>query len=345
MNPTSLWQSRPRAGARVPFGWLVAAAVLSIATWLATEWATHSPTHPHYAQMLSAARTMQSATRVFVVEKETRGLLQPPSIDPNRTGMIGSEFTNITTTLGDIASKRTTTNPDFAAALVRLIASLDLPRGTPVVIIVSGSFPGANVAAIAAVEALGLRPIIVASLGASMWGANDPDFNWLDMATVLRARGVIRTKTLAAVLGGGGSVGSNMDPDGVAALRASAARDGVPLIDVRPFSALVDSFLEQIADASRDGPAPVAPGLMINVGGALLGLGSCRESYETQPGLTRRALPCTSGTPGLALRLLEQGRPMLQVLNMKRLALEMGLPFDPNPLPTPGNNPAIYGTK
>jgi poly-gamma-glutamate system protein len=84
---------------------------------------------------------------------------------------------------------------------------------------------------------------------------------------------------------------------------------------------------------------------MINVGGALLGLGSCRESYETQPGLTRRALPCTSGTPGLALRLLEQGRPMLQVLNMKRLALEMGLPFDPNPLPTPGNNPAIYGTK
>ena len=45
---------------------------------------------------------------------------------------------------------------------MRLIASLDLPRGTPIVIIVSGSFPGANVAAIAAVEALGLHPVIVA---------------------------------------------------------------------------------------------------------------------------------------------------------------------------------------
>jgi poly-gamma-glutamate system protein len=333
-------QSRPQAGTHISMSWLIAAALLSIATWLGTERLTHSPTHPRYAEMLAAARTMQAASRVIVTEKEARGLLQPPAIDPNRTGMIGSEFTSITTTLGEIASKRTTTNPDFAAALVRLVASLDLRRGTPVVIILSGSFPGANVAAIAAIEALGLRPIVIASLGASMWGANDPEFNWLDMAAVLRARGAIRTGIMAAVLGGGGSVGTNMDPDGVAALRASAARDNVPLIDVRPFSALVDHLLEQISETTRVGPIP---GLVINVGGALLGLGSCRESYETQPGLTKTPLACTSGTPGLALRVLDQGRPMLQVLNMKRLALEMGLPFDPNPLPTPGNNPAIYG--
>jgi poly-gamma-glutamate system protein len=342
MNSATLWRSGPRPNTRVPMGWLSVVATLSVATWLVTEWVAHSPTHPRYAEMLSAARTMQAASRVFVVEKEARNLLQPPSIDPNRTGMIGPEFTTITTTLGDIASKRTTTNPDFATALVRLIASLDLPRGTPVVIILSGSFPGANVAAIAAVESLGLKPVIIASLSASMWGASDPEFNWLDMATALRTRGVIHTDITAAVLGGGGSVGSNMEPDGVAALVASAARDGVALVDVRPFSALVDHLLDQITETSRGGPAP---GLVINVGGALIGLGSCRESYEAQPGLIKRPIACTSGTPGLALRLLAQGRPMLQVLNMKRLALEMGLPFDPIPLPTPGNNPAIYGTK
>ncbi|MEA3110194.1 MAG: hypothetical protein QOI88_4799, partial [Gammaproteobacteria bacterium] len=236
---TSHAQSRPQAETHFSMGWLIAAALLSIATWLGTEWLTHSPTHPRFAEMLTAARTMQAASRVFVTEKEARGLLPSPSIDPNRTGMIGSEFTTITTTLGDIASKRTTTNPDFAAALVRLVVSLDLPRGTPVVIILSGSFPGATVAAIAAIEALGLRPIVIASLSASMWGANDPEFNWLDMVAALRARGVIRANIMAAVLGGGGSVGANMEPDGVAALRASAARDNVTLIDVRPFSALV----------------------------------------------------------------------------------------------------------
>src|SRR5207237_7789040 len=125
--------------------------------------------------------------------------------------------------------KRTTSNPDFAAALVRLIASLDLPRGAPIIIVLSGSFVGANVAAIAAAEALGLKPIVIASLSASMWGATDPQFNWLDMAAMLRERGVIRTRTTAAVLGGEGAVGGGMDPAGVAALRASAARDGVPV--------------------------------------------------------------------------------------------------------------------
>jgi len=29
---------------------------------------------------------------------------------------------------------------------------------------------------------------------------------------------------------------------------------------------------------------------------------------------------------------------------MRRLALKLGLPFDPSPLPPPGNNTAIYGS-
>ena len=88
----------------------------------------------------------------------------------------------------------------------------------------------------------------------------------------------------------------------------------------------------------------VRPGAVVNVGGALVGLGSCRESYELAPGLSKRPLPCTTGTPGLAMRLSADGVPLLHVLNMRRLAVELGLPFDPVPLPTPGNNRAIYGS-
>src|SRR5258708_11333256 len=116
--------------------------------------------------MLNAARAMEAASRVLVAERQMQRLMQGREIDPNRTGMIGSEFTTITTTLGDLASKRTATNPDFAAALVRRLATLDLPRGTPVVIVLSRSFVGGNIAAIATAEALGLRPILVASLSA-----------------------------------------------------------------------------------------------------------------------------------------------------------------------------------
>jgi poly-gamma-glutamate system protein len=290
--------------------------------------------------MLMAARSMQAASRVLWMEKDARGLTPSAQADPNRTGMIGQEYTPITTTIGELPAKRTATNPDFAAALVRQMASLQLARGTPVVIVVSGSFVGGDVAAIAATETLGLRPIVIASLSASMWGANEPEFNLIDMLSTLRERNVIRTRAVAAVLGGGGAIGGSMDPNGVAALRRSAARDGVPIIEARPVAALIDALLARITAAAGD----TGPGAVINAGGALIGLGSCRESYEWPPGLTRRAPTCSDGTPGLAMRLAADGLPVLHIINMRRLALEWGLPFDPTPLPIPGNNRAVYGS-
>jgi poly-gamma-glutamate system protein len=334
-----------RARGRVRPGWLAAAAAVSIAAWLAAEYAAQRPIHPRYAEMLTAARAMQAASRVLVAEKEARGLMAGAAADPNRTGMIGPEFTALTTTLGDLASKRTATNPDFAAALVRRLAELELPRGTPVVIVVSGSFVGANIAAIAAAETLGLRPIVIASLSASMWGATDPAFNWLDIAALLRERGVIRARTTAAVLGGEGGTGGGMDAAGTSALRASAARDDVPVVEVRPLAALIDALLGHIGrGVAATAGDKVAPGAVVNVGGALIGLGSCAESYAFPIDLSRRPLPCTAGTPGIAMRFANDGAPVLQILNLRRLAAEWGLPFDPVPLPMPGNG-AIYATR
>ena len=178
-----------------------------------------------------------------------------------------------------------------------------------------------------------------------MWGATDPQFNWLDMAAVLRARGVIRTRVAAAVLGGDGAAGDGMDAAGVAVLRASAARAGVPMIEARPLAALIDALLDRVNTSNADATTEKVEkrwGAVINVGGALIGLGSCRESYELRPGLTPWVLSCTAGTPGLATRLSQAGVPLLHVLNIRRLAVEWGLPFDPAPLPAPGNNAAIY---
>jgi poly-gamma-glutamate system protein len=336
----SITSDVPRVQGRLKPVWLAVGAAVSIALWLAIEQALQSPIHPQFAEMLMAARSMQAASRVLWMEKETRGLTPSAQTDPNRTGMIGQEYTSITTTIGELPAKRTATNPDFAAVLVRQIASLKLARGTPVVIVVSGSFVGGDVAAITATETLGLRPIVMASLSASMWGANEPGFNLIDMLAALREHNVIRTRAIAAVLGGGGAIGNSMDADGVAALRRSAARDGVPIVEVRPVAALIDALLGRINAAAGD----TRPGLVINAGGALIGLGSCRESYEWPPGLTRRAPTCSDGSPGLAMRLAADGLPVLHIINMRRLALEWGLPFDPTPLPIPGNNRAIYGS-
>ena len=327
----------PRAISRWPLSALIFAAVLSILTWLGVEVLITARLHPRLYEMLIAARTVQAASRAVVAEKLARGLMQPKTIDPNRTGLIGSEITAITTTVGDLGSKRTVTNPDFAAALVRMIDTLRLPRGTPVVLVVSGSFVGADVAALAAVEALGLRPILVASLGASMFGATDPEFNLLDMLGMLQRDGVLQTRVKVAVLGGEQGVAGGMDPKAITLLRDSAAREDVPLVDQGSLPELVDHLLSHIETTGSK------IGLVINVGGAIVALGSCPESYIFPPGLSARPTPCTKGTPGLVMRLSYSGIPALHVINLRRLAIEMGIPFDPIPLPQPGFNRAVYG--
>jgi len=337
-----IWPSSahlPHVPTKVRFRWLGAAAMVAVMAWFAVESLARRAIHPQFSQMLSAARTMQEASLVLRSQKEALDLLQPSEIDPNRTGMIGSEFTGLTTTLGDLPAKRTATNPDLAALLVKQLAGLDLPQGAPVVLVISGSFVGADVAAIAAVEALGLRPVLIASLGASMWGANDPAFNLLDMLVLLRARGVIKTGVEAAVIGGESAIGVGMEPQIISALRASASRAGTTIIDARPLHALIDALLARLSQSLEKGQQPAA---IINVGGALVGLGTCHNANETPPGLIRVGA-CQSGTPGLVFRLAQTGAPVLNVINMRWLAIEAGLPFDPQPLPAPGNNPAIYG--
>jgi poly-gamma-glutamate system protein len=313
---------------------------MAVVAWVALEALSQRPTHPRYAEMLTAARTLQAASRVLYAEKEARGLLPPAGADPNRTGMIGYEYTPLTTTVGDLAAKRTTTNPDFAAAEVRVLASLGLEPGTPVVVILSGSFVGGGIGTVAALEALQLKPLIIASLGASMWGANNPEFNLLDILTLLYRDGVIYTRPIATVPGGEGAIASGMEPEVVDMLYRSAERAGVPMVEQASFPALIDDLEARIAAAA--GPGGV--GAIINVGGALIGLGSCRESFTFPHGLTIAAVPCTAGQSGLVMRLATGALPVLHVLNIRQLSLEWGLPFDPIPLPSPGNSPRVYGS-
>ena len=311
---------------------LALAAAASVAVWLAVEFVWLPRVSGLPASALLAAEQVDTAHRVLWSAKARRDLLPPDGVEPNRTSMIGPEFTVLTTSLGSLPAKRTTAAPDFAAALTLQIRDLGLAPGIPVVIVVSGSLVGGNIAALAAVEALELRPVLISSISASMWGATDPEYTWLDIEATLRQAGLIATKTVAAVVGGTGGTGRETDSAGVWAIRAAAERTDVRLVEAESFGGVIDRLLREIGRALGG----AEPGLVINIGGAVIGLGTCRESYEMAPGLSRRPPDCTAGTPGIVFRLAEEGVPILHVLNIRRLALEWGLPFDPQPLPAPG---------
>jgi poly-gamma-glutamate system protein len=287
--------------------------------------------------MLVAVGKSVAAQAAVRRAKEDRGLMQPAAIDPNRTGLIGPEWSEITTTLGILPAKRTATNPDFAAALVRLLGRLDLPDGAPVLTVLSGSLVGANIAAIVAAEALGFAPVIVSSLSSSMYGATDLEFSWLDIEAVLAEAGVIASRSLVSVIGGERAVGRGLEPAGRAALAASAHRHAVPIVEGASLAAVIDQLVAQVRAA-----VPGGPRLVINVGGSLVGIGTCAGNEALPPGLMHGPLACRQGTPGLVGLFADRSTPVLHILNMRRLARDLGLPYDPIPLPEPGGNRKVY---
>lgn len=319
---------------------LVLAAAASIALWQAAEYAVRR-SGSDAAILLAAATTMQHASQVIRKEKTQRNLMQGERLDPNRTGLVGPEWSETTTTLGDLPAKRTLTNPDTAALVARLLHESRLKAGDTVAVVLSGSFVGANVAVMSAIEAYGLKSAVLTSLGASMYGAADPAFTWLDMESAVRAARIWRSGSLAALLGGESAMARGLGEQPRRDLEASARRAGVPLI---AGSTLADAVKGSAAALGLDAPpaAAAAPKLLINVGGAQAALGDCRQSADIPAGLIAQPLPC-SGTPGLVHTALARGIPVLNIHKVKALAQRYGLPFDPVPLPMPGRNAFIYG--
>jgi poly-gamma-glutamate system protein len=323
----------------VKTGRLLALAAASIALWQLTERFSPGP-DPDAESMRQAAALMIRASGVIREAKAARGLLQGKDLDPNQTGLIGPEWSETTTTPGSLSAKRTLTNPDFAALLLRLFREAKLRPGDPVAVVLSGSFVGGNVALLSALQSYGLRATVIASLGASMYGAADPAFTWLDMEAAVRSAGIWRVHSSYASLGGEAGMAKDLGEDGRRTLLAAVRRSGVPLLESRSFAEAVDQGAAVLGMHSGERPK-----LLVNVGGTQIALGECPEAENIPPGLITRALECSRGTPGLVQAALQQGIPVLNVFKVRELAQRYGLPLDPVPLPPPGKNRLIYGAR
>jgi poly-gamma-glutamate system protein len=285
---------------------------------------------PYRREMLLAARRMAAAIDVVREARQARGLALDPQADPNRTGLIGVEFSAFTTTVGDLAAKRTATNPNMAAGLVRWLAETGVRRGSVVAVGASGSFPGLVIATSAAALALGAEPVVISSVAASSWGANLPEFTWLDMEAALAAAGLV-SRSIAASPGGEADVGAGLAPDARRDLERAVARAGVPAVAGDTLKARVEARITLYERAAAGRPIAV----FVNVGGAAANIGTCLEILQVAPGVHRR-LPACRGEPGVLWRMSGRGVPVVHLLHVDGIARAFGLPRDPVPLPAPG---------
>lgn len=295
-----------------------------------------------YDSQVQAATIMRDCTLAIAQERTARKISLDPELDPNGTGLIGAEFTEITTTLGVLEAKRTSTNPAFAALMVRYFLGAGLEPGDVVAVGASGSFPALILATLSACRALDLQPVVVYSIGASMYGANIPDFTFGDMLMLLNRRGLLPYTLAAVSFGGEGDAGAGgILGQGTECFEQAAARSGAPLLKAVTVADSIRQRMDVFSDTATRLRRPVA--CFVNVGGATANYGNTSASLDFPNGLVMQPTVASAHPErGLIFEYAAMGVPVINLLDVRGLAIRNGLPVDPIPLPPPGDGGVYF---
>ncbi len=317
---------------------------VSIASALCFVVAQHSQVvhhGPYYEEKLRASRTTMLAQQAIRDHRLPKGLVIDLVNDPHATGMIGQQYTLITTDRGVLRAKLTSTNPNFAAVFVDMLGKAGLKPNDVIAVSVTGSLPALNIAFLVAAETMDLRPITITSVGSSTWGANDPEFTWLDMETLLQRKGILRHRSIAASIGGGEDRGRGLSTKGRRLIEDAIIRNGVTFINEKTLEASIRHRMELFEKAAGDRPIRAA----VNIGGGVASLGASINGRLIPSGLSLTLARRNFPLKGTTLLLAERGIPVIHVLQVERLARQYGLPVPPGPDPEIGVGPIYFTEK
>ncbi|MBI1884012.1 MAG: poly-gamma-glutamate system protein [Chlamydiae bacterium] len=311
---------------------LIGLAVLAILLFMLAYHSRELVRQPWHTEKLRAARLASAAQNAIKMRAIEKGLVIDAVNDPNLTGLIGQEYTDITTDRGVLEAKLTSTNPNFAAGVVDMLKRAGLAKGDCVAVGVTGSMPAMNIAVLAALEALDLKPLIISSVGGSTWGATNPEFNWLDMESFLFEKKIFHACSVAASIGGGRDNGRGLSALGRQLIEQSIRKVGMTLIHENSLEDSIRKRMEIYDQYAQSKPIKA----YINVGGGLASLGAAINGTLIPPGLSKNLAMKNFPVKGVIVQMAGRGLPVIHLLNVERIARAYGLPIAPQPLPEIG---------
>lgn len=294
----------------------------------------------YYEEKLAAAALMQKAELAIKEYRNAEGVYIDEVNDPNRTAMIGVRQSPIVTDRGYLTSKLTSLNPNFAAVVVEMFMKANLKKGDKIAVSFTGSFPALNIAVFSAAKVLGIELVVISSVGASMFGATDPNFTWLDMEQFFNDEGIFKFKSVAASIGGGRDLGRGLSISGREIIRENIIKNKVELIHNETLEQnIMDKFRIYKTESEND----IA--LYVNVGGGLSSIGATINGRLIEPGFHRYLTLTNSPLKGTMLLFADEGVPVIHLLDITKLAEDIQLPIAPDPLPEPGNGSMFENEK
>lgn len=327
-----------RAKSNIVLGFI---ALLALFALIAVENSRKEVKEEWYKEKLAAARLSQQAQAFLKELRLESGIVTENVNDPNQTALIGQEYTQITTDRGYIDAKLSSLNPNLAAVVVQYLKDAGLKKNDRVAIAFTGSFPALNISVLAAVEVLKIRPVIISSVGSSNYGANDPYFTWLDMETALFDAGIFSHKSAAASIGGGADAGRGLSPEGRNLILKAIERNKVNLIHEETLEKSIEKRMLIFRKTEKGKQVKT----YINVGGGVASLGHTVNAELIPTGLNMDIPDMNYPVRGVIVQMGQLKIPVIQLVNIKEILAEFGLPYSPVPLPGPGNGGVFVSEK
>lgn len=311
------------------------AGVLAVTLMISEGTARKVKAEDYDIKYRAAVRMEQCMERI----KERKKALGIPITkeDIFQTGMLGQEYTPMTTTIGALEAKRTTADPNMAALVVEMLKEAGVRPGDRVGAGFSGSFPSMDLAVLCACEEMGVDITYISSAGASSWGANQPELPFPDMALLLAEEGLLSHNSDAVSLGGDLDCGVNM---------ADETREDL----IRRFEEYPCIFIYE-PDYEKD--IAIRKEIYEKNGGitCFIGVGgnettSGLEETQVGWGVTQPfKVQKTDSNSGLLDTYNSEGLPVIQLLNIKKIVTEYGLPYAPENLPAIGTGEVYFETQ
>jgi poly-gamma-glutamate system protein len=287
---------------------------------------------PYYKEKVKAANYMLQGMEIIKQYRlQNIGPINKV-IDPARSGLIGVLSTPITSTTVDIDSKQTSINPNWAAVIVSMLKEAKVKNGSTVAVSLTGSFPAMNLAVLSAAKALNLRLIIITSVSASTWGANMPNFTWLDMEHLLYEKKFSPYKTVAASLGGVQDNALGMSEQGKRILRDTIRKYNITLLEYEDLKKSINARMEIYSDQAGD--TQIAA--YINVGGGTVAIGSFIGKMRYKPGLNLKPSQKAMRIDSVMSRFARYNAPIVNINYLKTLAQNYRIPIAQKKIPKIG---------
>ncbi|PJZ70536.1 poly-gamma-glutamate system protein [Leptospira perolatii] len=287
---------------------------------------------PYYSQKMEAAKTADSAFALIRSIRLDQGKITDIEYDPARSGLIGSFLTPVTSNTGIITAKQTSVNPNFAALIVEMLRKAGVEEEGVVAIGLSGSFPALNICVYSAAKSLKLKVLSISSISSSQWGANDPDFLWIDMERELQKEKVFPYRSIAVSYGGVEDRALGISREGRLLLDGSVKRNHLPLIASESFTESIEERMRRF----KEGAGNQRIQAYINVGGGSISVGTRAGKISFKPGLNVSLPPGAAKIDSVMTRFLLEDIPVIHLTEIEELAKKNGFPLQPKVIPKPG---------